>query len=77
VQSVARRSLRELEESKSGGGGGGGEPEKPVPVTQSKQFLQLKSMLDKKNVQLMDVRRRLAKYEPDEGDAADDEPSGK
>jgi hypothetical protein len=33
-----------------------------VPVTQSKQFTQLKAMLDKKNTQLNDVRRRLAKW---------------
>ena len=36
--------------------------EKQVPVTQSKQFLQLKAMLDKKNAQLTDARRKLAKY---------------
>jgi len=51
----------------------------PAPATQSKQFQQLKAMLDKKNAQLTETRRRLAKYEPDDAAAADDDdgPSGK
>jgi hypothetical protein len=34
-------------------------------VTQTKQFQQLKKMLATKNTQLLDLRRRLEKYEPD------------
>ncbi len=47
--------------------------DKAVPVTQSKQFVALKAMLDKKNAQLTDARRRLSKYEPDEAGDVDDD----
>ena len=37
-----------------------------LKVTKSVQFRQLKTMLERKNVQLEDTRRKLLKYEPDQ-----------
>lgn len=50
-----------------------------VPVTKTKQFIQMKQMLSKKNAQLIELRTRLAKYEPDDADVIDDDevPHGK
>lgn len=47
-------------------------PDKGVPVSQTKQFRQLKDMLQKKNQQLTEARRRLAKYEPDDAREVDE-----
>lgn len=35
-------------------------------TSETKQFRQLRAMLARKNTQLLEVRARLAKYEPDD-----------
>lgn len=40
-------------------------------LADSKQFKQLKKLMQQKNTDLMDVRERLAKYEPDALDEED------
>lgn len=42
-------------------------------VSQTRQFQMMKKMLATKNSQLIDLRKRLQKYEPEDVDAADDE----
>lgn len=42
-------------------------------ISQSKQFQQLKVMLNKKNEQLTHLRKRLLKYEPDAVEGVEDE----
>lgn len=49
------------------------EDEAGKKVTQTKQFQQLKTMLAKKNEQLLTLRKRLEKYEPDDTELADDD----
>lgn len=46
-------------------------------VSETKQFQQLRQMLSKKNVQLTDLRKRLAVYEPDTTPLVDEVPKGK
>jgi hypothetical protein len=36
-------------------------------LSESKQFVQLKGLMQKKNAQLADLKARLGKYEPDAG----------
>jgi hypothetical protein len=48
--------------------------ERDTRLSESKQFQQLKTLMQKKNQQLQDYRQRLQKYEPDQSNtlASDD-----
>jgi hypothetical protein len=42
-------------------------------ILQTRQFQQMKKMLATKNTQLVDLRKRLQRYEPDEAEMEDED----